>query len=209
MAWTDQQWDTFAGLLEDGWPGEFDDRRGDAYRLLLDAIEPADAVRGLQVLLRTSRFRPSAAEIVQAVEHDPSRPTFDEAYRLIFGPRGILAARPAVTRWADEAERRRLYNRAARDRAAELHPLVGAFVDRQGIDRLRELPVDDPDYGELRRKDLRQQWDEHVQAFAGREIHALAAGDDRQHGLRRLDPLAAIQPPAPMRPELEPGAAVA
>lgn len=194
MTWSEHEWDTFTGLLEDGWPGEFDDRRADAYRVLLDGIEPGEAVRALRVLLRTSKFRPSTAEIVQAAEQDPSKPTFDEAYQLIFGPRGVLRARPAVARWGSEGERRRLFNEAAMDRAASMHPLIGSFCERQGLDRLRGMPVDDPDQGHWRRRELQQAWQEHVEASAGREVAVLAAGASGK-GLRRLDPLAGLEAP--------------
>src|SRR5207237_9035503 len=97
-------------------------------------------------------------------------------------------------------ERRRLYRAAARERASQLHPLVGSFVERQGIDRLREMPVDDPDNGHWRRDELRTAWAVHVEAFEGREVAALASGEGRE-GLRRLDPLAGLDAP---RPQLEP-----
>jgi hypothetical protein len=67
---------------------------------------------------------------------------------------------------------------------------VRAFVERQGIDRLRGLQLADPDWGEKRRADLERAYNEHVEAFDGREVAALASGGRGE--LARLDPLAAL-----------------
>jgi hypothetical protein len=80
----------------------------------------------------------------------------------------------------------------AAQRLAE-RPIVASFVERQGWDRLRNLPLDDPDWGEKHRKDLEGAWDRHVEAFDGREVVALASGG--REGLRQLDPLAGLSPP--------------
>lgn len=119
------------------------------------------------------RFPPAPGEIVAAArEQARSVPTFAEAYRLIWGRRGLLS------RDCDPSR---------------VHPLVRSFAVRQGMDRLRVLPVEDPDYGELRRKELEAQWDRHVEAMEGRERQVLALpSGDRGQGLRRLDPLVAL-----------------
>jgi hypothetical protein len=68
--------------------------------------------------------------------------------------------------------------------------MVRAFVLRQGIERLRHLPLDDPDWGFKRRDELHKAWAAHVEAFDGREVAALASGGRGE--LERLDPLAAL-----------------
>ena len=200
MSWDDETWTMFCALMRRGWPGEFTGADATAYRVLLDGTDPPQVVEALRrLLLRGQRFRPSAAELLGELRADPSRPTFAEAYRLIFGKGGVLRARPATTRWASERERLARFDDAARARAAGMHPLVAAFVDRQGLDRLRSLPLEDPDWGEKHRRDLEQQWDTHVEAFDGREVAALATGRGRGE-LERFDPLAALgvaREPAP------------
>lgn len=200
-AWTQRQQALFFDLLDNGWPGDLTPGQVKAYQTLLDGTDPEVVVAGLRRLLhRGQRFRPSAAELLGAANHDPSRPTFDEAYRLIFGARGILAARPTVRNYTDIGDRAAAYRTAARERAASMHPLVGAFVERQGLDRLRGLDLTNPQWGAKRRDDLKTAWEEHVEAFEGREVAALASGEGRE-GLRRLDPLAGLGVP---RPQLEP-----
>jgi hypothetical protein len=68
------------------------------------------------------------------------------------------------------------------------------------------MGLDDPDYGELRRKELRGGWDRHVEAFDGRNVALLAAGP-RHAGLRQLDPLAALGLGREPVPALEEGSA--
>jgi hypothetical protein len=206
MAWTDLDWQAFAALMRRAWPGEFSDDDRRVYRLLLDDVEPPDAIAALRRLLHAGqRFRPSVAELLEAIRVDPSRPTFDEVLQLIYGSRGILAARPERSTFDDAGARQRAYNEAALRRAADIHPLVASFVQRHGIQRLRELPLHDPNYGEVRRRDLEAAWERHVEAFDGRDVAQLAAGGSHRPELRRLDPLAVLRTAAPAA-ELAPGA---
>lgn len=206
--WNDVQWDGFCALLEEAWPGEFDEHARTSWRVLLDPLEPERMVSALrQLLLEGRRFRPSVSELLAAARTDPSRPTFHEAFTLIYGPRGILRARSkrpgAAVVYASEADRQAQQNDAARERASEMHPLVAAFVERQGFDRLRTLPVDDEMWGEKHRRDLERAWDAHVEAFDGREIAVLASSGRGE--LTHFDPLAALGIARPR--ELERGSA--
>lgn len=170
MTWTEDKWAALFDLLDNGWPGELTEDAAAAYRTLLDGLEPETVVTGLRrLLVQGQRFRPSAAELIGASRKDPSRPTFDEAYRLMFGPGGA----------------------AMRDPRDGIHPLVVSFVQRQGAERLRTLPLEDPEWGEKHRRDLEQAWNRHTEAMEGRETAALASGGD----LRKLDPLAGIALP--------------
>jgi hypothetical protein len=74
-----------------------------------------------------------------------------------------------------------------------MHLLIRPFIERQGIDRLQRIPIDDPDWGWKHRGELEEAWDAHVEAFDGRQVAALAAG--RPDGLRQLDPVAAMSLP--------------
>lgn len=198
MPWTDPQWAMFCSILKRGFAAKdpFTTDDANVYRLLLDDVDPEGAMAAVKaIVLEGQALRPRPGEIVARVRRDPGKPTFEEAFALIFGPRGVLAARPGnggpVT-YNSQAERRQAENTAALERAADLHPLVASFVQRQGVTRLRELPVVDPDFGEIRRKELRDAWDRHCEAMDGRDVAALASGDRSALGLRKLDPLAAL-----------------
>jgi hypothetical protein len=205
--WNDETWDSFCALLEEAWPGTFDDDAGDAWRLLLNDADPRQVVNAMRRLLaKGAKFRPSVAELMAEMRADPSLPTFDEMFVIVFGPAGVLSARPQSREWKNEGERKASYTEAVVEACKHHHLLVGAFVIRQGITRLKELPIFDPEYAGLRRKELQQAWEAHLEAHEGREVHALVAGTGNQ-GLRQLDPLSALGlDPAPT-PQIAAGAA--
>jgi hypothetical protein len=163
-------------------------------------LTPERALAAIRSCPAEQRFPPSAAELLGLARHDPSTPTFPEVLRLIYGTGGILRARPAETSWPDEGERGRAYNEAARKRAAELHPLVASFVDRLRFDWLRNLELDHPDYGDIKRRDLAAAWDAHVETMDGRDLAALVM-HPRGEGLHRHDPLSALGAKPPALPE--------
>lgn len=202
MSWTEQQWDVFSGLVAEAWHGEFEPAAEDAWRILLESVEPAAATEALRRLLLEGRqHRPSVSELLAEVRADPSKPTFDEAFRLIFGRGGALLA-DAHGMFEDLSKERVARKRAILERAQSMHPLIASFIERQGIDRLLTLRVDDHEWGEKRRFDLEGAWDRHVEAFDGREVAALASG--RPDHLRQLDPIAALgisAPPTAALPE--------
>jgi hypothetical protein len=174
MMWTDNQWETFCALLGQWWPGEFGPAARAAWKVALGDVEPEPAGVALKrLLLEGRKFRPSASEFLAALRDDPSQPTFDEALILI---------------------RRALSRSSTRSEALgqlENHPLIASFVDRQGVDRLRLLPIDDPEWGPKHRADLQRAWDAHVEVFDYREIAALASGGRRE--LSQFDPLAFLE----------------
>lgn len=138
------------------------------------------------------RFPPSAPELAALARRDPSQPTGAELLTLIYGRCGVLRARPAYPDggWSGNefsVER----DDVQQARAFELHPLLGAFVRAYGLDRLRMLQIDDPDWGEKHRRDLTADWERFVEANEGREVASLVAGR-RGDGLRKLDPLRAL-----------------
>jgi hypothetical protein len=206
MPWTDDEWDGFCALVDESWPGKFDDKAAQAWLILLDGVEPQAAVTALRRLLYEGhRFRPSASEFFASLRSDPSRPTFAEAFRLIFGPGGALAAEAPPGAYPTLTHRARAKRAAIDERVEGMHPLVGAFIRAQGVERLRGLGVNDPEYGEVRRRDLEREWNVFVEANDGREVAALTSGRDDVAGeLRRLDPLAML--PGGMRPRPELGA---
>lgn len=208
MTWNTEEWDTFCGLLEEAWPGDFDEHTAQAWRVLLDPVAPPAAIEGLRrLLLEGHRFRPSVSQVLEAARRDPSRPGFDEMLELVYGRTGVIRTGSLAERgrFKDDGEKRAAFRDAAIARARELHPLVGRFVAVQGLDRLRTLPLEDPQWGTKHRADLERAWKDHVETWDGREVAILAAGPDRQHlGVRRFDPLAALGFDRD-RPQLEQG----
>lgn len=165
------EWETLCLLIEEGWPGEFDDAAAKAWRVFLDDYEPEEVLVALKALVaRGGRFRPSVAEVVAQIRQDPSRPTFEEAFQQLYGPGGIFGfTRSGVV----------------------ISPWVLKFADRYGRDRLRLLAVDDPDEGKWARKELAEAWDRFLEATEGRDIAQIATRSTR--GLKRVDALAVIE----------------
>lgn len=197
MTWTDYERRELARAVLGAWPAAastLGPRGIVAYLQRLEArrLTPGDVLRAIDTWPAGSDFPPSAPNLAGAALHDPSAPTAEEAVRLIFGRGGVLRARPARgAEFDNEAQRLRALDRARTERAFELHPLLGAFVERFGADRLAALPVDDPEYGELRLRDVREAWARHCETFKDRKV-AERASPAGHRGLSRLDPLAAL-----------------
>lgn len=191
---TPDEWESLCLLIDEGWPGEFSDASAKAWRLFLDDYDVEQVFVAIKALVaRGGTFRPSVAEVVAEIRRDPLRPTFIEMVRLVFGSSGVLRARTPVRKASWEAgERDALDREAMMLRAAQMHPLIGAFVDREGLDRLRALGLDDEEWGEARRRQLQVDWDAFVEAHEGREVAAIASG--RRGELGRFDPLAVLDP---------------
>lgn len=206
MTWTAEEQREIGTALLGSWPGTMTAWGKEAIAAYISELR-ARGLTAEQTLtaIRTwpagSDFPPSAPNLAALARQDPSTPTPEEAYRLIYGPRGVMRARPAPGgSYGSEAEMLGARNEARVKRAYELHPMLGAFVERFGVDRLAMLEVDDPDYGELRRRDVREAWERHCEAMQGRDVAALAAGQ-RRGEMGRFDPLAALG--RPRRGELE------
>ncbi len=199
------EWDALCLLIEEAWPYPFDDAAAKAWRVLLDDYDAAQVFAAIKACVaRGVSERPSVSILVAEIRRDPGKPTWAEAYTLIFGRYGVLRARTTVRKscW-DEGERDRLNDEAAWERAGELHPLVGAFVRSQGLDRLRSLRLDDPEYGAARRKQLADEWEEFVDANETRDVAVLVAGRSGRGELGRFDPLHALDLPRRALPPVE------
>jgi len=192
---TEREWIQFEQWLDASWRPGLDTAQTGAYRTELAGhdYEPVLAAARAVAFAQTEpgRWRPRPMEIVAALLLDHAHPTFAEAYRLLFDPqRGALIGPPDVRR----------------ARCAGLPPVVAEFARRQGGDRLRALPLDDPSpsrgrsVGEWARHELQEAWERHLRATDGRAIAALTSGT----GVRRLDPLAVLGVAGPER-RLAPG----
>lgn len=197
MTWSEDEVLDAKRALVGSWPGtivQWGAEAIDAYLYVLQArgLTAAQVLRAIGTWPAGSDFPPSAPNLAAQALKDPSKPTFEEAYRLIYGRGGALKARaPRGQTYANEAAMLGAHDDAAQARAWDFHSLVGSFVERYGVRRLVALEVDHPEYGELKRRELREAWDRHCEAMDGRDVAALAAGR-RRGELAEFDPLAAI-----------------
>lgn len=200
MTWTAEQQRDVGTALLGSWPATMTAWGKEAIAAYIGELR-ARGLTAEQVLtaIRTwpagSDFPPSAPNLAAAARKDPSKPTFDEALELW---RHALRAwnLPLTGNYGSEAEMAKLRKQRVLDRAAGMHPLVASFVDRHGVYRLQdEVGELDGQYGAIRRQELEAAWQEHCDAFDGRETAALASG--RRGEMGRLDPLSALGISAP------------
>lgn len=195
MTWTPEAQRAVGRALLGSWPGTVAAWGADAIAAYLAELQARGlSAEGVLIAIRTwpagTDFPPSAPNLAAAARRDPNAPTFAEMLELVYGRGGVLRARPAQRVFAGEAERERAWRAAALERAALMHPLVTGFVASQGVARLRMLPLDDPDYGPIRRKELAAEWAEFVERNEGREVAALVAG--RRGEMGAFDPARAL-----------------
>jgi hypothetical protein len=191
MTWSTREWEMFCALVEEAWPGEFDDEARTSWRILLDEISPPAASAAVRRLLYSGRKfypRPAVSDVLAEVRSDPSLPTFDEAWTLI--ARALVHTQTPTGTFDSPSDMAQAHNDAVLTALNAHHSAIRSFVERQGLQRLRSLPVDDPQWGEKHRRELREAWDRHLEATDGRQVAALASG--RPEGLKQLDPLASL-----------------
>lgn len=199
--WSDEQWSAFLVLVEDWWPGELSGEKAQSWRVVTGSIDPGAAREALErLLLGGQRFRPSASEFLAAVRADPSEPTFDEAVQLIRralkapGYRDRLREhqRETGSTFISADDEDELREEAIKAALEQTHPRVRGFVATQGVERLHRMlgQIEDGDWGEKHRADLRADWERHVESGEQRELTVIASGG--RVGLRELDPLATL-----------------
>jgi hypothetical protein len=150
-------------------------------------VTPAQALVAIRACPATQAFPPSVAELAGiAREAESPTPTFEEALRGIYGKGGIVRARPDERMFDTLADQARAYRDARHARAAAAHPLVGTFAVNYGVEELYHLPINDPEWGPVRRRELAEAWERHVKTADRRQRVAIAAGD-RPRGLHQFD----------------------
>lgn len=180
MSWTTDEWEGFTLCLERWWKDPFDDSDRIAWKLAVDGLDPQTAAGALKLLLRRGEtWRPSVAEFVAALE--PVAPTFDEAWPVIQNAMRLL--RPGEDGAAVVSQVRSL----AGDQAA-------GWLASYGVWRLANEPVEDPSYGGVVVKRLRDHYSELVAEPAGRDrlVAALESPRSGRRELRQVDPLAVL-----------------
>ena len=197
MSWTADEQRGVTRALLGSWPGTISTWGREAFAAYIGELEARGlTAEGVLIAIRTwpagSDFPPSAPNLASAARKDPSQPTFEEAWVQI---REVLKARTTVRKsWWEAGERERLNEQAILERSQQpdVHPLVASFVARQGVGHLRGLGLDDPgnEFAGARRHELREAWEQHVEAMDGREVASLVSG--RRGELGAFDPLAAL-----------------
>lgn len=186
---TDDEWDTIVYVLANGWEGDFDEHQQRVARMFLDPYPPEAVLAGLNKLAQNGKpWMPKAAQIVQAVREVavPPTPAWSEAWDVI-----------------RRAMKKACNSRYAKSEAVELamqwlrteqHPMVAAFVAREGLAKLTMVKFDDEEYGSLRLKELAGRWAEFTEVAQERLERGLALDTHQRKGIgpRRFDPAAAL-----------------
>lgn len=169
--------------------GELDKAGEGAMRQHIGRVSFDEAHEAIAVLVaRGQVFMPVAAEMVGALTRDPSRPTFEEAFAVLYErPRSPL---------------KKSTTKAAVAKAMEHHPLIARFVQVLGRDYLARLEVFDVEWGGAKRQQLLKAWNDMVAATGERDVTALVESTRDGGRTRRLDPMKAI---GAERRELGPG----
>jgi hypothetical protein len=92
---SDLHWDALSAMVDEGWPGKFDDNAAAAWRVLLDQLDAdaEDVARGIAACIaRGGRWRPAVSEVVTEIRRlrEPAKPTFGDVVNAIYGPDGVL-----------------------------------------------------------------------------------------------------------------------
>jgi len=156
---TRDEWETIALLIENCWRGEFDDTRSTAYFTLLKDFNHGDLMTALNVLMEEGKpFVPSAPELVKAVRsaQEPARASWSEVWAAL------------------QIAMRKKQAEAVEFMGNRCGPVASAFVEAEGIERLKYIEFFDPEYGALRIKELQNKWLEFSERSAERVKRGLA-----------------------------------
>lgn len=145
------EWQVIFALLRGSWPGSLSSSDSLAYVMVLGDLPPGDVARAVRELARQGRkYRPTPPEVrsqLGATTDEEPAPTFDEAWAAV-------CHAGAVSRWNP-------------DRAAEmLTGAIGAWAAMRGLDRLWQLPTEDPDNGRFVLRDLERSYAAFCEAWA-------------------------------------------
>lgn len=121
-----------------------------------DGLTPDRALYGIRMHRPEAErdFPPSVAAVSKLARMDPDRPTFDGFFAQLYGPGGMFGFKRA---------------------GVTISPWVEAFAEQYGRERLRLLPIDHPEEGKWRRRELEQAWSAFLEATEGREVAEIAA----------------------------------
>lgn len=202
--WRPEDWENVLLLLREWFvskPEDWTTNRLTGYALGLADFTAAQVGAALRRLRDAPgrTFLPRVSEIADAIHTDRSDPSFGEAFELLFGKGGCVHARPAAgVRYDGQTERDKATDLAILEKAIDQHELVGAFVAAVTPRRLRLIPIDDPEYGDLRREELRREWADFVERADARRregmplLTSALVAQRREIGPSKPDYLAAI-----------------
>lgn len=192
---TDDEWAAIEAILQDCWPGEFDERAGLAWRAMLGDEDPVSVLQAFKTtaMITDEPFRPSVNTILREIHHRPGLGA-QRAFEVIYGPGGIAFAqvRSSKAFW-EPGEREDATRQLRRDLVEAAEPKIRAFIEDQGLDRIvLDRPVfDDADgHNGARRHRFDEAWSEFSDRFDRGEARLIASGRrselDGRGGLKRI-----------------------
>lgn len=151
---TAEQWIKLSYLVQNGWPGEWDDDKSATYFEFLRGHEAQAVLAALHRMAQEAKpYRPTPTEIIGAINSmsadEETLPSWTEAWATIL--KGLKAR---------DLEQGRAY-------VEKVHPVLLAFMDTEGWDKLRYAPFFG-DHGALEQERLRQRWEAFCQVAKDR-----------------------------------------
>lgn len=189
---TDREWDEICVLIDDCWKGELDERKATSYRLFLDRHPQGLVFAALEVLVEGGvAFLPSVPEIVKSVRSltEQPLPGWTEVYEHL-----SRATRRAGADYHAPEQAKTAVGAAWLDEYS--HAVVARFFEGEGYGRMSKIGYDDPDYGLLRQKELRDRWDQFCKVAEQRLVQGRAleaSGQRALGGPRSLSQAALLQ----------------
>jgi hypothetical protein len=201
---TAEEWIPVARKLRNCWRGDFsDEMAGDYFDML--ASFPGEVVEGAvkALVLDPKPWVPAVPEIIGQIRKmvEPPVPAWPEVRNALLRALSVGAKR---NYFASDEEKQ---VKAVRWLEEKIHPVVARFFEMETYERLARIEWDDPEYGMLREKELRERWEEFIDVARARMERGLAleaAGGGMQLGPRRLDAAASLLGVSE-RPQLEEG----
>ena len=182
---TRDEWETIALLIENCWRGEFDDTRSASYLTMLQQFDHGQVMAALRILTERGKpFVPSVPEIVQAIRDasEPALPAFSEVWAAL-----------------QTAMRERSVDDAVKVMGERCGPVAAAFMESEGVGRLKHIEFFNPDFGEMRVKELEHRWSDFSARADDRARLGLALGAgarrEGQGGFGRLSTGGLLEPP--------------
>lgn len=138
------EWNSFVLTVKECWHGEWSEAKERGWHVMLDSYPVENLMFALHKIVQNGKpYMPTVPEIIVAMQPETQLPSWAEAYRHI---RSNLSGR-----------------------SSETLPIVKGFIEAAGRDRLRMMPLDDPDWGHEHVKRLKNEWTDFVDRWQARQ----------------------------------------